>query len=210
MTKKVVFIDDEKNSRDVYQDVLQEMYGDECEVIAIEPSRSIGDMTNVISDIDDVVSIVIDEKLKVGLGVSYQGSQLVEAIRALDSKLPLYILTSEIGLIEPPFGSVEYIIDKNEVGKDAYRDECAMLMRRHINSYNDIKTERAKRFDELLRASIERGLSDAESREYEELDFVRVKKVLSTEVVINTEELDRQQTLLSEIENKLKLLRGEL
>jgi len=206
MTEKIIFIDDEEDSRVIYEDILQDIYGDEYEVIAIEPEPTTRDMVNKLISIQSLVSIVIDEKLQVGLATDYQGSQLVEAIRVLDSKLPLYILTSEIDLITPPLGSVEYVIDKNEVEHSSYKEQCSMLMRRHINSFNDIKTARAERFDELLKKSIDIGLSAEEKKEYEELDIVRIKPTLSAEDSGNSEELDRQQSLIDEIEAQLKKL----
>ncbi|MPY23135.1 hypothetical protein [Shewanella sp. YLB-07] len=206
MKEKVIFIDDEEDSRIIYEDVLQDIYGEEYDVVAIEPEQTISDMVSKLSAITNLVSIVIDEKLQVGLATNYQGSQLVEAIRVLDSKLPLYILTSEISLITPPLGSVEYIIDKNEVERPSYKEQYSILMRRHINSFNDIKTKRAERFDKLLKKSIEKGLTAQEKIEYENLDIVRIKPVLSEECSGDAEELDRQQSLIDEIEQKLKKL----
>ncbi len=209
MMEKIIFIDDEEDSRIIYEDVLQDIYGAEYEVEAIEPEPTIGDMVSKLSDIPNLVSIVIDEKLQVGQATDYQGSQLVEAIRVLDSKLPLYILTSEISLITPPMGSVEYVIDKNEVERPDYKEQCSMLMRRHINSFSDIKTIRAERFNELLKKSIESGLSADEAMEYEALDIVRVKPILATEDPSGSEELDKQQALIDEIEAKLQQLGDE-
>lgn len=202
----VIFIDDEHDSRVVYEDVLQDMYGDEIIVKAIEPERTVSDMIANLNSYDNLVSIVIDEKLKVSAFADYQGSELVEAFRAIDEKLPVYILTSETALIEPPLGTVEYILDKNEIAKDEYNKQCSMLMRRHINSFNDIKSDRTKRFDYLLKKSIEIGLSQEEQEEYDALDIIRVKKVLSDENPMYKEELDRQDKLLKEIEEKLNSL----
>jgi len=207
MIGKVIYIDDEEDSRVIYQDILEDVYGEECEVISIAPSNSIGKMIGKLGCFDDLVSVVIDEKLQVGASTDFQGSQLVEAIRAFDSKIPLYILTSEIGLLTPPLGSVEYIIDKNEIEKPVYKEQLSMLMRRHINSFNDIKTKRTARFDELLKKSVEEGLSSKEQKEYEDIDFVRVKYILSSEAPCNSEALDKQQELLDEIEGKLNELR---
>jgi hypothetical protein len=204
MIEKIIFIDDEPDSRVIYEDVLQDIYGEEYEVEAIEPEQTISEMVSKLSNIPNLVSIVIDEKLQVGLATDYQGSQLVDAIRVLESKLPLYILTSETSLITSPLGTVEYVIDKNEVEKLEYKNQCSMLMRRHINSFNDIKTTRAKRFDELLKKSIESGLSAEEKTEYEALDIIRIKPVLSAEDSGDSEELNRQQSLISDIEAKLK------
>lgn len=205
----VLFIDDEKTSRTLYKGTLQDIYGDEYTVVAIEPALTIKEMLVAIEKFERVVSIVIDEKLRVGVGADYKGSELVTAIRVLDVKLPLYILTSEMGLIEPPFGSVEYIIDKSRIEQPSYKEECSLLMRRHINSFSEIKSARSLRFDELLRKSIEGELSAEEEDEYKQLDFLRVRQVLTTEAVLPSPELNKQEQLLAEIEKKLKELDGE-
>lgn len=209
MKETVVFIDDEKSSRTIYKGTLQDIYGDEYNVIAIEPEVTIHDMLAKIERYERVVSIVIDEKLHVVVGTEYKGSQLVEAIRVSDSKLPLYILTSEMGLIEPPFGSVEYIIDKTKIEQEAYKHECAILMRRHINSFNDINNQRTERFDILLKKSIVDELTEDELAEYEALDFLRIKRVLSTEAVVPSGELKKQEDLLAEIEGQLRKIENE-
>lgn len=209
MKETIIFIDDEKTSRMIYSDTLQEIYGDEYSVIAIEPRETIGEMLQHLEQHENIVSIVIDEKLHVEVGTNYKGSQLVEAIRILDSKLPLYILTSEIGLIEPPFGSVEYIIDKSKIELDEYKKQCSLLMRRHINSFIEIKSVRSKRFDELLRKSVAVDLSADEQDEFDKLDFLRVRQALSTEALISSEELTRQEKLLEEIKSQLKTLGRE-
>lgn len=209
MKEIILFIDDEKASRTIYEDTLQELYGDEYEAIAIAPCETIDDMLILIDKYENVVSIVIDEKLHVEVGTNYRGHELAKAIRLQDTKLPLYILTSEMGLIEPPFGSVEYIIDKSKTEIDAYRNECSILMRRHINSFNEIKSVREKRFDELLIKSINEDLTEAETAEYDLLDTLRIKKVLATEPVISSGEISQQEKLLAEIEEKLKTLNGE-
>jgi len=207
--ENVIFIDDEKSSRTIYRGTLQDIYGDEYNVIAIEPEITVHDMLAKIESYESVVSIVIDEKLHVVVGTEYKGSQLVEAIRVSDSKLPLYILTSEMGLIEPPFGSVEYIIDKTKIEQEAYKHECAILMRRHINSFNDINNQRSERFDILLKKSIIDELTEEELAEYEALDFLRIKRVLSTESVVPSSELKKQEDLLAEIEGQLKKIENE-
>lgn len=209
MKENVIFIDDEKSSRTIYRGTLQDIYGDEYNVIAIEPEITVHDMLAKIESYESVVSIVIDEKLHVVVGTEYKGSQLVEAIRVSDSKLPLYILTSEMGLIEPPFGSVEYIIDKTKIEQEAYKHECAILMRRHINSFNDINNQRSERFDILLKKSIIDELTEEELAEYEALDFLRIKRVLSTESVVPSSELKKQEDLLAEIEGQLKKIENE-
>ncbi len=209
MTETVIFIDDERTSRTLYTGTLQDIYGDEYQIIAIEPSETIAEMLSTLERFENIVSIIIDEKLHVEIGTDYKGSQLVEAIRIADDKLPLYILTSEMGLIEPPFGSVEYIIDKSRVEQEPYKEQLSLLMRRHINSFNEIKSTRAARFDELLKKSIESDLTPEEAEEFNTLDFLRVRQALYNEPLIPAEDLLKREQLLEEIETRLKELDQE-
>lgn len=200
----VVFIDDEEDSRFIYGAVLEEIYGTNFSVEALEPSESIDVMLKMIGMIDNVVSIIIDEKLQVGARTGYKGSELVQAIRGYDTKLPLYILTSEMGLIEPPFGSVEYIIDKGKIAEPDYKRECSMLMLRHIDSFNDIRSSRMERFDALLKKSLTEELTAEEVLEYNELDLWRMRKVIAVESLVLNYELDEHARLLKEIEEDIK------
>lgn len=209
MKQKILFIDDEVQSLFLYGTALKLIYGDEYEVLELEPKDTIESMIHHLQSVDDVVSIVIDEKLQVGIGTNYKGSQLVEAIRAFDTKLPLYILTSEMGLIDAPFGSVEYVIDKSCICQEGYQKQCAKLMRRHIATFNDIQSDRSTRFDSLLRKSLDEQLSEDEEAEYSQLDFLRVKRIMSSEPIISNSELDKQERLILHIESELRRLRGE-
>lgn len=209
MTEKIIFIDDEHGSRVLYKGTLQDIYGEEYEVLSIEPSPTIAEMIATLEKYEDTVSIVIDEKLKVGAQADYNGSQLVEAIRTYNSKLPLYILTGEISALTPPIGTVDYIIDKNRIEIDDYKNQLIILMRRHINSFNEISLHRSDRFDYLLKKSVEEELTKAEIEEYEKLDFVRIREHLATEPFTSSEELDRQQQLIDEITLKLEKIEHE-
>lgn len=209
MSGTIVFIDDEEDSRFLYGAALHSIYGDEYPIEAIEPSTSISEMVETLHAFPDIVSIIIDEKLQVMGDANYRGSELVEAIRTYDSKVPLYILTSEMTLITPPFGSVEYIIDKNRILQDDYKDQCSILMRRHINTFRDIQTKRSERFNELLRKSLENPLSDAEIEEYNELDFIRFRRIMAKEEIIGSQKMDEQQKLIEEIEQRLQRVKGQ-
>jgi len=209
MSEKVVFIDDEEASLYLYGRALKAIYGNEYDVITMTPGATIDEMLVSIGKVDEIVSIIIDEKLHVGIGADYKGSELADAIRSYDTKLPLYILTSETSSIDTPFGSVEYVIDKAKIGQQDYKNQYAILMRRHIGTFNDIKTQRSERFDFLLKKSLEEQLTEEELAEYKELDFIRVRKVMSAEEIVGSSALDEQQKVIEDIERKLKELRGE-
>jgi hypothetical protein len=209
MKPHIIFIDDEYSSRLVYESMLQDMYGEEFTVVAIGPEKTIGDMFYALDKYENLASIIVDEKLQVQATTNYRGSNLVEALRGRDSKLPIFILTSEVSLIPPPFGSADYIIDKNKIGEEEYQKQLTMLMLRHLLTFKDIKSVRAKRFDELLKKSLKQPLSIEEMAEYEELDFTRSNAILSSEKSPSSAELDKQQEILEQIEQKLKTISKE-
>ncbi|PSW05666.1 hypothetical protein [Photobacterium lipolyticum] len=206
---KVIYIEDQEDARITYSRSLKRIYGDEFEIIAIEPSNKIEEMVETLLSYDDVVSYIIDERLNLTGVANYIGTTLVEAIRAIDSKIPVYILTSYAGDVDPILGSVEFVIDKSDAFKKDKRHELSQRMRRHIDTFNDIQSARAKRLDELLIKSVEHNLSEKEQKELEKLNYFRMKKILLEEQapsIILKGELDKQAEILREIEEKLKEL----
>jgi hypothetical protein len=124
-----------------------------------------------------------------------------------DQKVPIYILTSDAGSIEPIFGDIEFVIDKHDISDEDKRVELAKRMMRHINTFNDIKSERATRLDDLLKKYIEEGLTEAEQKEFNGLNFLRTKPILLEEQGqsdVLKAELDKQADLLRQIDEQLK------
>ncbi|WP_019615120.1 hypothetical protein [Psychromonas ossibalaenae] len=206
---KIIYIDDEAEARDTYSGPLKRIYGKDFEMLTLEPKRTTPEMISELHNYEGIAAYIIDEKLTHTGKTLYLGTELIEAIRAFDLKVPAYILTSDPSSVDPLLGSIEFVIGKADLSNRQKRPAFSKRMLRHIQTYNDIKSVRAERFDELLKKSIEVGLSADETREYEELDIVRIKPVLAMEESANSEELDRQQELIDDIEAKLMKI-GEL
>lgn len=189
MSEVVLYIDDEKTARVVFSEVIEQLYNDEYPVECPKPETGLSEMISVISSYQGVVSIIIDEKLKVSGKTEYQGSELAAELRAIFEILPIYILTSEPALLEPMCGSVEYVLNKNNLEQPDYRIQCESLLRRHVANTKAIISEKKSRFDALLRKSLESTLSQEELAEFEDLELFRLKPVIATESLVSEDHL---------------------
>jgi hypothetical protein len=204
---KVIFIEDEPRPRATYERILRRIFGPEFEVVALEPEPTLQEMMQHVQTFSNVVTYVIDEKLNHTGVANYTGTEFVNGIRTIDQKVPIYILTSDAGSIEPIFGDIEFVIDKHDISDEEKRVELAKRMMRHINTFNDIKSERATRLDDLLKKYIEEGLTEAEQKEFNGLNFLRTKPILLEEQGqsdVLKAELDKQADLLRQIDEQLK------
>ncbi|MFZ6815030.1 hypothetical protein ACO0K3_11230 [Undibacterium sp. Rencai35W] len=209
-SEKIIYIEDEQASIDTYTRSLNRIYDHKYDVIPIMPKQDISDMLKHLENFESIVSYIVDERLNHTGIATYTGSELIKSIRYLDSKIPIYILTSNAAEIPAHFGDIEFVIDKHEFSStEDIRNELAKKLLRHLNTYNDIKSERAIRLDELLKKSVETELSDDEKKEFDDLNFLRTKSIFLEEQgpsIELREELNKQNRLLSEIEAQLKLI----
>ena len=210
--KVVLWIDEEQRALDSFAGFLQECFGDEVILVPEMPKNEIVDMLDRISVDRDIVAIVLDQKLKSTGMARYTGIELAEAIRRNDAKLPVYMLTNhkdDIGDLEY---QVEYVLEKDYLCDGAYLRTVSARVRRHINVFKDIISEREQRFDELLRKSIGNGLTADEEKEFAELDFWRNKSVLSQEehwAEDLKKELDEQEGILRELRREIEVQKKE-
>ena len=185
---KIIFIDDDSDIRETYNVSMSIMFPKEFEVICLDVEASLDAMIEVLNGIPDKVTYFIDEKLKHSGVASYAGVELAEKIRLFDSKIPIYILTSFSDEIEKYLGDIEFVIDKNDWSLEEGENNLIKRFLRHIDTYKDIKSQQAVRFESLLEKSIFSTLSDAELEEFKALDISRVKNI-SSEGVIGDKEL---------------------
>lgn len=179
----IVFIDDDSDIRATYELSMRMMFSEEYRIICLDVDSTIEDMIQTLNSIPDKVTLFIDEKLKHSGVASYTGVELIEKIRLFDSKLPIYILTSFADEIEQYLGDIEFVIDKNDWEHERKEKNLIKRFLRHINTYKDIKSEQAKRFDFLLDKSIFSTLSEEEFEEFKALDLSRVKTVFNEGII---------------------------
>lgn len=199
----IIFIDDDSDVRATYQLSMSLMFSGEFEVLCLDVEPSLDSMVQVLKDIPEKITFFIDEKLKHSGVATYNGVELAERIRVFDSKIPIYILTSFADEIEKYLGDIEFVIDKNDWDLDDTNLKQRFL--RHINTYKDIKSQQAKRFEVLLEKSIFSTLTEDELEEFKALDLSRIKNV-SSEGIISEESLGK----LNEASNKLDAIYLEL
>ncbi|MDD4877300.1 MAG: hypothetical protein PHQ86_09315 [Dehalococcoidales bacterium] len=196
---KIWLIDENADELKTYGGLLSKVFETEGQVHEIEPKPTKNEMKFVIDD-PNTCSIVNDEKLKNTGIAQYLGIELAVYFRALNTKMPIYILTnfsedrSDLG---PGEWSVEYIIDKEELQSNF--TTIRARMRRNVSFYNDYLDEREKRFNDLLMKSLNSTISQEEIQEFKELQYIRAKSILSDELGISSELKNRIQEQLAKI-----------
>lgn len=206
MEKNVIlYIDEEQNALDSYGRVLRKNLPAEIEVICSLPQPTLPLMLKFICSMRArIASIVVDEHLEVAGTADYIGSQLADAYRQLDNKIPIYILSNHPDEIDDNLQSVEYVLSKDDFADGgAALHSATKRMVRHIDAYGEILNEREQRFIDLLRKYVTSEISEHESKELDELKFWREIPAAieeSTMTIDLKRKLDEQESTLKKIE----------
>jgi len=202
---KVLYIDNSEKSRFTHAQDLEDIFGDEVAIEAIPPAVSLEGMLEYIISQEDLVSIVVDERLDDKGAAEYRGMDLVIQLRQHFSKLPIYMLTNFIDDVVSEEFNVEYVFDKDHIFEDDYKKNASARARRHLNVFNDIIDEREIRFEELLREKISGEISPEEQDELEALQIKRIKPYASEFVGDKSvlENLERHEQELERINQEL-------
>ncbi|ABA76363.1 hypothetical protein K7459_11510 [Pseudomonas fluorescens] len=209
MEKNVVlYIDEEQIALDSYGRELRKNLPPELEIICTLPEPTLPLMLKFICSMRPrIASIVVDEHLEVAGTADYIGSQLADAYRQLDSKIPIYILSNHPDEIDDNLESVEYILSKDDFADGGPALESAITrMVRHINAYEQIVDEREQRFVLLLKKYVLSEISTEEAKELNELKFWREAPAAIEESTMTLElkrKLDEQEDILNNIEQIL-------
>ena len=135
----------------------------------------------------DLACFIIDLRLKDTGVASYFGIELALFMRSINTKLPIYILTNfaeDSDAFNEGAWSVEDIIDKSDlakIGSDKSKAVIARILRR-ITGYADYLAEREKRFNELLRKTLNGQMSPEDEAELNEIQFDRTSSILAEEL----------------------------
>lgn len=211
MKDVIVFIDDQKNVRDIIGKRLQRLFGDIAQITALEPSSTTDEMLQKLFLIENIVSYIVDENLMHSGGTDYQGVGLISKIREINSKVPIYVLTSDVSAVDPLFGDIEFVIDKVDFNKVDNKEKFLKRFVRHLSTYKDIKNDFLLRFEELLLKSLTEPLTASEKDEFESLNTIR-SKILMDEGCISekdVEELNMQSEKLDDIEMTIREMMNE-
>lgn len=207
----VIYIDDDKQAQETYKDPLQELFGEEFELLDIEPKFELSDMIATLQSYNNIVAYILDEKLNQLGKAGYLGQELAKAIRDLNPKVPIYIFTAFKDEFDSTYGpaEIEYVIAKDELSDDEMQKSLSSKIRRHHNVFSDVLSQRAKRLDELLVKYLDKNISPQETEEMNQLNLIRTKSIdleESTVLPVLKEKIDETSKRLDEIE---RLLGGE-
>jgi hypothetical protein len=207
MKPQVLYIDEEPMALRVMGKRLQRAFGPEVTITPILPEATISLMTQKIESFAPLVSVVIDQKLNAAGGPSYVGTELANAIRRMDHKMPIYILTNVADDVNPNLADVEYILSKDDMSDDTQLEAVGARLRRHINVFQDLLSAREVRFEELLRRGYEGPLNKEDEEEFRSLSFQRERQIVVTELLESVDlnkKLDAAEKTLAEIKASLK------
>ncbi|MFE1816181.1 hypothetical protein [Metapseudomonas otitidis] len=204
---KILFVDENEDQRETYTLMLQDCFpkGEGVPMVfGVEPKPHVGDMSFLVED-PSVVAIVLDEQLKESGVAQYYGIELASYLRTLNSKMPIYILTSFVDSEELLEGEmqVEDILNKQDLSAKKHVVGARIL--RRIDSYLEIMGNRNVRFELLLRKSVRGELAEDEKEELKELGYLRDSS-FEVEEIISEEKLKKLEALeekISQIENGL-------
>jgi hypothetical protein len=204
MLGNIVVIDDDEAVRRTYKRRLRRIFGTEYIIECPELTRTLEEMLVELDNIPDKVTYFIDEDLLHAGIAAYKGTELIEKIRMNDPNIPIYFITSDLTRVDEQLGDVEFAIDKNRWEDE--KDKYAQRFLRHINTFRTIKSEQAKRFDELFAKSLIEPLTEQEKEEYDELNVVRSKTLINEAIIseASVSELDRQSKELEGLYAELK------
>ena len=201
MSKYIIWlIDDMERHSTTYSNGLKlDMpQGFQIETIC-PPYRRIENYSALLEN-PDTACIIIDQRLAETGYATYTGIELAQYLRSINQKVPIYILTRYVDEEDFTGGewSVEHIIPKDSFNA---RTVIARILR-HTNVYEDILDGRAKRFNELLKKTLDDSLDEAELEELAELQFERFAPTLAKEV----EELQKLKQIARTNEKLIDLL----
>ncbi len=203
------FIDEDEAQLRTYTAQLRECVAGAAEVHGIVPYRYKQDYIEPVINNPATVSLIIDQRLKDTGIATYDGIELAQYLRGINTKLPIYILTNyaDSEAFAGAEWSIEYIIPKSDFGdSDKKRTVCARILR-HIAVYRDILDSREARFHDLLEKSLAGTITTEEVRELNSIESSRALGVAAAETqqLAQLEDIvKRHKELLDSFKNDLK------
>ena len=178
--KKLWLIDENENQSKTYTRQLRRMLPDSITVERLfPPFRQMFEYVSLLND-PETVCIIVDQRLKDTAIATYTGIELAQYLRAIDSKLPIYILTNFADLRDE-YSSGEWSVE-DVIPKEVFNDDAEVMilkarLLRRLDVHEDLLLERSKRFNQLLRKRLNQQLSGVEESEFQELQFERFAAV---------------------------------
>lgn len=167
MNYRILFIDEESNQQDYFKDYFEEIYKDftpEC----MFPSATIEEMLNKINDYSPD-AIIADFRLNekrtdIKYNVSYNGVELIKAIREEREDFPCFVLTSHDDEAVNDTDDVNLIYVKAILTKDEAQVKFAERIVSQIDKYRAKINKSKKELMQLISKRIS-GIADVRDEE---------------------------------------------
>ncbi len=182
----VWLIDDNEHELRTHRALLEKTLPPNVRVDAILARARLHDYSDVMSN-RDTACIIIDERLKETGVANYQGIELANYLRGINTKIPIYILTNyaeEIDEFADCQWTVEDIISKSDMTVEKQKKAVVARILRRIDVYQDIIEVRQQRFRSLLKKSLNSELTVDEESELGELQLERSSAILADELLV--------------------------
>ena len=172
------FVDDKEAARLANAPLLQRLLDSpDIEVIAIAPFPQFGQFDELLKN-PNLGGFFIDQKMRGGSSVNYNGIELAGHLRSRHPKLPIYILTGYPPDDELTGGAyrVEDIMDKADI-EERNSDKAQMLkarILRRLAVFGDVLSAREQKFHDLLVKSMKEPLTAEEEKELGLLETERL------------------------------------
>jgi len=199
----VYFVDDKDASRRANAKALAKLIDTpDVEVRQLPPFRMFTEYDTILAD-PALGAFFIDNRMRGGGVVDYDGVELAEYLRSHHVKLPIYILT---GFPKDDFTASEYrvedVLDKEDIedrNSDKAKTIRARLLRR-LGLFTDVLNEREQRFHDLLVKSLRQNLSADEEKELGLLETERMLPQQSKEL----SDIKAVQAAIAALRSRLK------
>lgn len=162
-------VDDKEEARWANAPLLQRLLDSpDIRVEAIAPFPKYAQFDELLKN-PNLGGFFIDQKMRGGSSVTYNGIELAGHLRSRHAKLPIYILTGYPPDDELNSGAyrVEDIVDKEDI-EDRASEKAQMLkarILRRLAVFGDVLDAREQRFHDLLVKSMKEPLTATEEQE---------------------------------------------
>jgi hypothetical protein len=197
----IYFVDEDPAARSSNVRTLRALLDNpQIRVLPLEPRKDFPEYNQYVAD-PTTAAFMLDQRMKGSGAVKYNGIDLAHYIRAIDAKVPIYILTGHVEDIEVASQYlVEYVVGKEEIDADS---ETKLTIKarllRHLEVFNDVREAQEQRFHDLLIKSLSAPLSEEEQREMSQIEG-------ETTAAIQAVERGKEQELGKHVEALRELL----
>ena len=198
----VYLVDDKEEARWANGNALEKLLASpDIKIVPIEPFPEYAQFNAFLGQ-PDLGGFFIDQKMKGGGVVNYNGIELAGYLRGIFPKLPIYILT---GYPSEDFTGTRYrvedIVDKEDI-EDRESEKAKTLRARILRRFavfQDVLSEREQKFHDLLVKSLREPLTSEEEKEL---------GILEAERLVPAQEEDLQDVKV--LEKAIEELRAKL